>query len=129
LAQQLVALSAHAVLKEISVVLLVLAGLAILDALLPLARPAARVPEGAGASVVLLGSIATVCVVYRMLVGPTPAGNAFALSLREGAWLALLGSLTMVAAGLWPRFASEPAASDSRVQGAWSGLSGWTPGG
>jgi hypothetical protein len=127
-AQQFTAVSAHQALKDLNVVLLALAGLALLDALVPLARSASPLPVGAGASVVLLGSVATACVLYRMVVPPTPAGNLVAFSLREGAWLALLGSLTMVAAGLWPRFASPPALSDARVESTWSGLSGWTPG-
>lgn len=125
--QEFMALSAHQVLKVLRVVLLVLAGLAMVDALLPLARHAARVPEGAGASVVVLGGIAMACVVYRMAVPPTPGGGVLTLSLREGAWLALLGSLTMVLAGLWPRFASLRPAGEGRVESAWSGLSGWTP--
>jgi hypothetical protein len=125
--QQLTAVSAHQALKDLNVVLLVLAGLALLDALVPLARSASPLPVGAGASVVLLGSVATTCVLYRMAVPPTPPGELVALSLREGAWLALLGSLTMVAAGLWPAFAAPPAVTDSRVESAWSGLSGWTP--
>jgi hypothetical protein len=125
--QEFTAVSAHQVLKDMNIILLVLAGLALLDALVPLARPAARVPDGAGASVVLLGSVATVCVLYRIVDPPSPAGGLLALSLREGAWLALLGSLTMVAAGLWPRFSARARPSEDRVQGAWSGLSGWTP--
>jgi hypothetical protein len=125
--QQFMAVSAHQALKDLNVVLLVLAGLALLDALVPLARSASPLPVGAGASVVLLGSVATACVLYRMLVPPTPPGNILSLSLREGAWLALLGSLTMVAAGLWPRLVEQPAVTDSRVQSTWSGLSGWTP--
>jgi hypothetical protein len=47
--------------------------------------------------------------------------------LREGAWLALLGSLAMIAGGLWPSGLGAPDVSDSRVRDAWSGLSGWTP--
>jgi hypothetical protein len=125
--QEVAALSAHQVLKDLNIVLLVLAGLALLDALVPLARPDARVPEGAGASVVLLGSVATVCVVYRMLMPPTPGGALVTLSLREGSWLALLGSVTMVAAGLWPRFLSTPSGGEARGESPWSGLSGWTP--
>jgi hypothetical protein len=126
--QQLTAVSAHQALKDLNIVLLVLAGLALLDALVPLARSDSSLPVGAGASVVLVGSVATACVLYRMLVPPTPPGNIVSLSLREGAWLALLGSLTMVAAGLWPRFASSPSLTDSRIESTWSGLSGWTPG-
>jgi hypothetical protein len=125
--RQFTAVSAHQVLKDLNVVLLVLAGLALLDALVPLARPAARVPDGAGASVVLVGGVAAVCVAYRMLVPPTPPGNLVTLSLREGAWLALLGSLTMVGAGLWPRLRAAKPAREAGVKSAWSGLSGWTP--
>jgi hypothetical protein len=126
---QLTALTAHQALKNLNVVLLVVAALALLDALVPLARHAARLPDGAGASVVLLGCVAVVCVSYRMIVPPTPVGNLVALSLREGAWLALLGSLTMVGAGLWPRFQRFSGGSESPAPAAWSGLSGWTPGG
>jgi hypothetical protein len=126
--QEFTALSAHQVLKDLNVILLVLAGLALLDALVPLARPEARLPEGAGASVVLVGSVATVCVLYRILVPPTPAGDLVALSVREGAWLALVGSLTMVLAGLWPLFfRTRAGGGEARVTSAWSGLSGWTP--
>jgi hypothetical protein len=125
--QEFTAVSAHQVLKDLNVILLVLAGLALLDALVPLARPDARVPEGAGASVVLVGSVATVCVLYRMVVPPTPAGGLVALSLREGAWLAMLGSLLMVGAGLWPRFLRARSGGEARVKSTWSGLSGWTP--
>jgi hypothetical protein len=127
--QEFTALSAHQVLKDMNVVLLVLAGLALLDALVPLARPGSRVPDGAGAAVVLLGGVASVCVVYRMLVPPSPAGSLVSLSLREGAWLALLGSLTMVAAGLWPRLFRPSVAADMPDADIWSALSGWTPGG
>src|SRR5436305_13362199 len=49
--RELATLSAHQALKNINLVLLALAALALVDALLPLARHAARVPEGAGASV------------------------------------------------------------------------------
>jgi hypothetical protein len=124
---QFMALSAHQVLKDLNVVLLVLAALALLDAFVPLARSSSPLPVGAGASGVLIGSVATACTLYRMLVPPTPAGNLLALSLREGAWLALLGSLTMIAAGLWPRIGRPPAVSESRMLSTWSGLSGWTP--
>ncbi len=129
--QQVVALSAHQALKYMNIVLLVLAGLALLDALVPLARSDSSLPDGAGASVVLVGSVASVCVIFRMIVPPTPPGGVLALSLREGAWLALLGSLTMVLAGLWPLVARGGGAArpdaDSSAQGIWTNLSGWTP--
>ena len=85
-------------------------------------------PGGAGGSVVAArrGRRAC-CVLYRMVDPPTPAGDLLALSLREGAWLALLGSVAMVLGGMWPRCASATASPDARVRDAWSGLSGWTP--
>jgi hypothetical protein len=127
--QQLGALSAHQVLHVAGVVLLILAGLALLDALLALARSdAAGGAAGAGGSVVVLGSLAGMFVVSRMVVPPTPAGGFTSLSLREGAWLALLGSLAMILGGLRPGASSSTAAADAKMSGAWSGLSGWTPG-
>jgi hypothetical protein len=121
------AVSAHQVLSNLNIVLLALAFLAMLDALIPLAIGGSS-PDGAGAAVVLLGLLATVCVVYRMISPPTPAGEVVALSLREGAWLALLGSLAIVAGGVWRR---RPAAvrrsSEAKLETTWSGLSGWTP--
>jgi len=122
--RQFASVDAHEALKDLSVLLLVLAGLALLDALFPLARAAGPVPAGAGRSVVLLGCVACLCVGYRMLNPPAPAGNLLDLSVREGAWLALLGSLTMVIGGLWPRYqpsAPRPAADP------FAALSGWTP--
>jgi hypothetical protein len=133
---EVASLNAHQVLHDLNVILLILAGLALLDALIPLARAAAAVPEGAGGAVVLLGLIAAVCVLFRIAVPPTPAGGMIALSAREGAWLALAGSIAMIVGGLWPRRVS-PAASlqapvetpaESSVEHALAGLSGWTPG-
>jgi hypothetical protein len=127
--RQLGAVSAHEALKEINVILLILAGLALFDALVPLARNASEVPEGAGGAAVLLGVVAGLLVAYRMVSPPLPAGGFITLSLREGAWLALLGALTMAVGGLWPRVVvpnapSEPAGSND----IWANLSGWTPG-
>jgi hypothetical protein len=126
--QQLGGVSAHQVLSNISVVLLVLAGLALLDALLPLARSAGSIPEGAGRAVVLLGLLASAFVLYRMLAPPTPAGGLIALSLREGAWLSLAGALMIALGGVWPRALPGIAVSDgSLAPDIWTSLSGWTP--
>jgi hypothetical protein len=125
--QEFVAVSAHQVLKDLNVVLLALAGLATLAALIPLARGGAE-PEGGGAAIVLLGALATVCVAYRIVRPPSVAGDLVALSVREGAWLALVGSLAMVAGGLWPRTRlPAPGSTETSLESAWSGLSGWTP--
>lgn len=125
--QEFVAVSAHQVLRDLNVVLLALAGLAMLAALIPLARAGAA-PEGGGAAVVLPGAIATLSVAYRIVRPPSATGALLALSVREGAWLALVGSLAIVAGGLWSR-ARLPArgSSETSLESAWSGLSGWTP--
>jgi hypothetical protein len=126
--QQLAGLSAHQTLHVLGVVLLVLAALALLDTMLALARPDASVPTRAGASVVVLGGLATACVAYRMLVPPTPGGGMVALSVREGAWFALFGSMMIALGALWPRVTRPAGESEAQMQGAFSSLSGWTPG-
>ncbi len=96
------AVTAEQALSALPVILLVLAGLALLDTMVPLARASSPVPAGAGGAVVLLGILASGCVLYRMIAPPSPAGEMLALSLREGAWLALLGALMVALGGLWP---------------------------
>ncbi len=120
------ALSAHQALKELNVVLLILAGLGCVVSLLALASQQSSEPNRG--ALALLGAIAAVCVLYRILDPPTPAGELLALSLREGAWLALLGSLAIVGGALWPRRNTGASLSEARVESAWSELSGWTPG-
>lgn len=122
---QITALSAHQMLKDLSVVLLLTAGVAVLLALIPLVRPESSAGEGAGLAVV--GVLAAICVIYRMMQPPTPPGGVLALSLREGSWLALLGSLAIMAGGLWPRRMTSPGASAEKRRTVWADLSGWTP--
>jgi len=127
---QFTALSAHQALKDLNVVLLLLAGVAIVIALLALAGAgfsSASSPDGHRGPLALLGLVAAACVLFRIVDPPTPDGGVLALSLREGAWLALVGSLAMVAGSLWPRHLRAPQASEVKVEGVWSGLSGWTP--
>ncbi|HEX4467072.1 MAG TPA: hypothetical protein VH025_07780 [Solirubrobacteraceae bacterium] len=133
--RQVATISGHDALHDISVVLLVIAGLTLLDALLGLARGDGGVAGGAGGSVGLLGAIAAVLVIYRMAVPPSPAGGLLSLSLRGGPWLAVVASLMVGAGALWPG-RREPAGEldgtavpgEERLQSAWRGLSGWTPG-
>lgn len=121
--QPIGAVTAEQALSALSVILLVLAGLALLDALLPLARASSPVPAGAGGAVVLLGIIASGLVLYRMVAPPSPAGELVALSLREGAWLSLLGALMVALGGLWP---SRLPAMPGEAFGAdiWASLTG-----
>ena len=125
--QQLASVSAHQALKQINIVLLILAGLALLDTLFPLVR-SPSLPVGAGGSLPLVGAVAITLVLFRIVFPPIPEGGYIALSIREGAWLALLGSAAVIAGGLWPRLArasSEPA--QGKLDSALSSLSGWTP--
>jgi hypothetical protein len=124
---QFIALSAHQALKDLNVVLLVAAGLAIAIALLALAGAASGSAGGHRVPLALLGAVATVCVLYRILYPPAPAGELLALSLREGAWLALIGSLAMLAGTVWPERRAPSSLAAHSGDDVWSQLSGWTP--
>jgi hypothetical protein len=124
---ELLSVSAHQALSNISVVLLILAALSILIELFALAGPASAYAEANRAGLALLAAVASVLVIYRMVHRPDPSAGLLALSLREGAWLALLGSLAMLLGTLWPRRGASGARPEKDLQGAWSGLSGWTP--
>ena len=115
-------LSGPRALRELNIVLLVLAALAILDALAPLAHSSGQLPGGAGRSVVLLGAAAGAFVLYRMIVPPAQILGVAELSLREGAWLALLGSATIALGGIWPRGIGFGAPSTAQAPDAWRGL-------
>lgn len=123
---RLALVTAHRALHEVNILLLVLAALAILDALVPLARGDGQVPGGAGGAVVLLGALAAALVLYRMLAPPGPSLGVTELSLREGAWLALLGSLAIAVGGMWPRSIDimAPASAPRPAPGGLSGLRG-----
>jgi hypothetical protein len=124
---QFTALSAHQALTNLNVVLLIIAGLGCVLALLALAGPPSAASEANRSPLALLGAVATVCVIYRLIDPPSPSGDVLELSLREGAWLALLGSLAITAGALWPRPRAVERRSDARTQGVWAELSGWTP--
>jgi hypothetical protein len=125
---QFLALSAHQAFKQLNIVLLLLAGLGCVIALLALAGSQSASAEANRGPLALLGAVAAACVIFRMLDRPSPAGQMLALSLREGAWLALLGSLAMIGGALWPQRRAGAGPSDAKAQSAWSELSGWTPG-
>ena len=87
---EFVSLSAHQALKTLNVVLLITAGLGCVIALFALAGPTSG--DANRGSLALLGAIAAACVLYRMVEPPSPSGDLLPLSLREGAWLSLLGA-------------------------------------
>ena len=122
---EFLSLSAHQVLKTLNVVLLIAGGLGCVIALFALAGTTSG--EANRSSLALLGAGAGACVLYRMIELPSPSGDTFALSLREGAWLALLGAIAMVAGALWPARPVRASSPQADTQDAWSQLSGWTP--
>ena len=124
---QLGALSARQALTHISVVLLIAAGIGILVAQISVFVPQVGSSEGHGGQLALLGALAAACVLYRIIHPPVPDNSFVAVSLREGSWLALVGSLAMVCGGLWPRRLVSRTPSHAASEGVWSGLSGWTP--
>jgi hypothetical protein len=123
-ARALTVFSAHQALPDMRILLLVLAGLAMLDTLAPLVRAEGPVPGGAGGSVALLGAVAALCALYRIVDPPAPAGDAVALSLLAGPWLALLGALAMLLGGVWPSRVGSGTRADARMHGAWPGVQG-----
>jgi hypothetical protein len=126
---QVTAVSAHQALTNISVLLLIVATAGILLALSGLARPEPGSAGSHGGPIALLGALAVACVLYRLVDPPSAASSLITLSLREGAWLALLGSLAMLAGGLFPHGLGRGSSGSERSpQDAWSELSGWTPG-
>ncbi|HEY4812897.1 MAG TPA: hypothetical protein VIH71_17755 [Solirubrobacteraceae bacterium] len=101
--RSLAIISSHHALPVMQAFLLVLVGLAMLDAMLPLLRTSGPIPGGAGGSVALLGALAAACALYRILDPPSLGGETVVVSLLAGPWLALLSSLLMMLGGMWPR--------------------------
>lgn len=126
--RQIASLSAYQAFSRIGPLLLIVAGLGILIALISVAREQPSEFDASGGWVALLGAIALVCVLYRMLARLAGEESFLTLSLREGAWLALLGAVAMIAGGLWPRRMRSDRASSEQLEDVWSAFSGWTPG-
>lgn len=120
---QVASLSAHQLLKDISVVLLILAAIALVAALLRLAGPPESSQAGGG-HIALVGIVAVLCVVFRMVELPIPQEDYFSMSLSWGIWVALGSSAAIVVGGLWSGGESHAV---SAPQQRWDKLSGWTP--
>jgi hypothetical protein len=75
----------------------------------------------------LVGLLATICVLFRMVDRPAPLEQVFSLSLAWGIWLALVGSAAIVIGSLWSTLRGSQNPSASSLATAWDGLSGWTP--
>jgi hypothetical protein len=97
--RQLATVSAHQSLKDISAILLVLAGVALLASLLRLAGMTGLLEAGGG-QIAVAGGVAALFVLYRMLQPPGGETALVSLSLQWGIWLALLSAAAIVVGGL-----------------------------
>ena len=97
--RQLATVSAHQALKDISRILLALAGIALLASLLRLAGFGGLLDAGGG-SIALVGGLAALFVLYRMFTPPGQQVDLVSLSLSWGIWLALLSTAAIVGGGL-----------------------------
>jgi len=99
--RQVGTVTAHQALKDLNIVLLVLAAIAFALALMRLANPTpSSESRGLLASV---GVVAALLIVFRMVDRPKAPDGLFAVSLSWGIWLALLSAVAIVAGALWPR--------------------------
>jgi hypothetical protein len=94
--RQVATVSAHQVLKDVSRILLLLAGIALVASLLRLAG----LTETGGGQIALAGSVAVLFVLFRMLSPPGGGTELVSLSLSWGSWLALLSAAAIVAGGI-----------------------------
>lgn len=90
-------MSAHEALKDISVIVLLLAGLSLLASLLRLGG----IVEVSEDQIALLGFAAVLCVLFRMLSPPTTHTGLVALSLSWGSWVALGAAVAIVGGAIW----------------------------
>jgi hypothetical protein len=93
----LATVTAHQALKDVSKIVLLLAGIALLASLLQLAD----VVEVGGGQIALVGFAAVLCVLFRMLSLPGASTDLIALSLSWGSWVALVAAAAIVGGALW----------------------------
>ena len=96
--RQLTTVSAHEALKDISAILLLLAGISFLASLLRLAGITGLIEAGGG-QIAVAGSVAALFVLYRMLTPPGAQTDLVSLSLSWGVWLALLSAAAIIVGG------------------------------
>jgi hypothetical protein len=96
--RQLTTVSAHEALKDISVILLLLAGISLLASLLRLAGIRGLIEAGGG-QIAVAGGVAALFVLYRMVTPPGAQTDLVSLSLNWGIWLALLSAAAIVVGG------------------------------
>lgn len=96
--RQLATVSAHDVLKDISLILLLLAGASLLASLFRLAGFAGL--EAGGGQIALAGGVAALFVLYRLVSPPGAQTGLVSLSRSWGIWLAFLSSSAIVIGGI-----------------------------
>ena len=96
---QVATVSAHQALKHVSLILLILAGIALLASLLRLANMRGLL-FATGGQIALAGALAFAVVFFRVLVRPGAGIDLIALSPSWGIWLALLSAAAVAAGGL-----------------------------
>lgn len=101
----LATVSAHQAAKNLSKLLLLLAAVALVASLLTLAE----VVEVRGGQIALVGFVAVLFVLYRMVSRPGADSGFLSLSLGWGSWLALVAAVGIVVGGLWGSFAGQSA--------------------
>lgn len=99
----LATVSAHQALKDLSKLLLLLAAVALVASLLTLAD----VVEVSGGQIALVGFVAVLFVLFRMVSPPGTDGGLISLSLGWGSWLALLAAAAIAGGGLWGSFSGS----------------------
>jgi hypothetical protein len=87
----------------LDVVLALIAGLAIVLAILQATRDSPAMPVGAGVLTVVFGALGVVLVAYRMI--NQPGANEF-IEVRTGAWVGLAAALAITAGG-WESIRNE----------------------
>jgi hypothetical protein len=111
--RRIATVSAHQSLKRVSLILLVLAGVAFLASLLRLADMRGML-YATGGQIALIGVMAAGVVLFRIAAKPGVAGSLIALSVDWGAWLALGSAAAIVGGGLIA--GSEQARARSRAK-------------
>jgi len=97
--RRLATVSAHQALSHVSLILLVLAAVALLASLLRLADTRGLL-FATGGQIALLGVLGVAVVGWRILRPPGAAGELISLSPTWGIWLALLSAATVVGGAL-----------------------------
>ena len=97
--RQLAIVSGHEAVKDVSRILLLLAGISLLASLFRLAGVGGLLEAGGG-QIAVAGGAAALFVLYRMISPPGAQTGLVSLSLGWGIWLALLSAAAIVAGGL-----------------------------